>query len=84
MFVVLLGSRFGIPLSTTHCQVGATVGVSLLEGNAKSTNWVLLGKTMAGWAFTMVVAGGLSATFASMGFAGIDWDKSQKIGKNWQ
>jgi phosphate/sulfate permease len=26
-----MGTKFGIPLSTTHCQVGATTGVALLE-----------------------------------------------------
>ena len=30
--VIIMGSRLGWPLSTTHCQVGATVGVGLLEG----------------------------------------------------
>ena len=29
--VIITGSRLKIPLSTTHCQVGATVGVGLLE-----------------------------------------------------
>ena len=27
--VIIVGSRLKIPLSTTHCQVGATVGVGL-------------------------------------------------------
>merc|ERR1719198_2934258 len=30
--VVILGAYYGLPLSTTHCQVGATIGVALLEG----------------------------------------------------
>merc|ERR1719224_295986 len=30
--VVILGAHYGWPLSTTHCQVGATAGVALLEG----------------------------------------------------
>ena len=28
---IIIGSRFGIPLSTTHCQIGATMGIGLLE-----------------------------------------------------
>ena len=29
--VIITGSRYKIPLSTTHCHVGATVGVGALE-----------------------------------------------------
>ena len=32
--VIIIGSRLKIPLSTTHCQVGATVGVGLLENKS--------------------------------------------------
>jgi sodium-dependent phosphate transporter len=84
MFVVLLGSRFGIPLSTTHCQVGATIGVSLTEGQASSTNWTLVGKCIAGWIFTMNIAALLTAAVFSMGYAGIDYDSTQKLQKGWQ
>jgi len=31
-FVIIFGTTQGWPLSTTHCQVGATVGVGLFEG----------------------------------------------------
>lgn len=33
--VTILGSRLKIPLSTTHCQLGATCGVGLLESSWK-------------------------------------------------
>merc|ERR1712226_782316 len=43
--VIIIGSYLGIPLSTTHCQVGATIGVALLEGGCKGTNKMVLLKT---------------------------------------
>ena len=58
--VVIMGSRLGWPLSTTHCQVGATVGVGLLEGK-KGINYKILRKTVLGWVITLVVVGGGTA-----------------------
>lgn len=58
--VVLLGSRLSLPLSTTHCQVGSTVGVGLLEGKG-GINWKLFIEVFAGWILTMVVSAGLAA-----------------------
>lgn len=62
--VVLTGSRLEIPLSTTHCQVGATVGVGLTEG-VSNVNWSLFGKVVAGWIFTLVIASLLTAAVFS-------------------
>jgi len=62
--VVLTGSRLEIPLSTTHCQVGATVGVGLTEGFG-NVNWHLFAKVVAGWIFTLVVASLLTAAVFS-------------------
>jgi len=84
MFIILLGSRFGIPLSTTHSQVGATIGVSLTEGRASATNWALVGRACLGWIFTLIIAGLLTACIFSMGYAGIQFDDSQQLGKGWQ
>ena len=55
-FVIIYGTGQGWPLSTTHCQVGATVGVGLFEG-AKGINGWILGKTVFGWVITLVVVG---------------------------
>lgn len=54
--VIILGSYLGLPLSTTHCQVGATTGVALLEGR-KGINYWVLGKTAVGWIITLIVVG---------------------------
>lgn len=52
--VVLFGSAIGLPLSTTHCKVGSTVGVGLVEGK-NGVNWSLLYGVFAGWIFTIVI-----------------------------
>merc|ERR1719512_642526 len=53
--VVLTGSRLEIPLSTTHCQVGATVGIGLTEGCWNVNCWLFL-RVIGGWIITLVVA----------------------------
>lgn len=67
--VIITGSRLKIPLSTTHCQVGATVGVGLLENpkNCAGINCKIFGKTVLGWLITCVIVGLTSALFISLG-----------------
>ena len=67
--VIITGSRFEIPLSTTHCQVGATVGVALLEDPKKCSgiNKMIFVKTLAGWIITLIVAGSTTALLVSQG-----------------
>jgi sodium-dependent phosphate transporter len=55
-FVVIYGTSQGWPLSTTHCQVGATVGVGLFEGRS-GVNLPVLLKCIAGWVLTLLVVG---------------------------
>ena len=54
--VIIYGTGQGWPLSTTHCQIGATVAVGLFEGK-KGVNWNLFLKTCFGWIITLVVVG---------------------------
>ncbi len=65
--VIITGSRLKIPLSTTHCQVGATIGVGLLENNIKSINWVIILKTISGWLLTCVIVGFTTGILVSQG-----------------
>ncbi|CAM9960275.1 unnamed protein product [Scytosiphon promiscuus] len=63
-----------IPLSTTHCQVGATTGVALLEGTG-GVNGTVLGKTVFGWIITIVVCAlTCSALFAQGAYAPYVYD----------
>ncbi len=64
--VVITGSRYGWPLSTTHCQVGATTAVALMEGS-KGLDWNILLKTCVGWVATLVIVGGITALLFAQG-----------------
>ena len=67
--IIIIGSRLKIPLSTTHCQIGATVGVGLLE-NMKTMSGIngrLLLKTGFGWLITCVVVGGTTGVLVAQG-----------------
>jgi len=67
--VIIIGSRLKIPLSTTHCQVGATVGVGMLENekNCGGINCKVFAKTAFGWLITCVIVGLTSALLISQG-----------------
>lgn len=56
MFTVMIASRLGIPVSTTHCITGATVAVGLCNGNFASVNWKLFAIIFGGWIITCPMA----------------------------
>ena len=64
--VVICGSHFGWPLSTTHCQVGSTTAVALVDGK-RSINLNILYKTMFGWIITLLVVGLTSGLLTAQG-----------------
>ncbi|MES1908692.1 MAG: hypothetical protein MHM6MM_001574 [Cercozoa sp. M6MM] len=65
-FVVAFASRLGIPVSTTHCQVGATIGVACTESQRKrAVNWSLFSRVFASWIATLLVAAVTSALLFS-------------------
>ena len=55
-FVVTMGSFLELPLSTTHCQVGATIGVGLMEGTG-AVNQQFVVKIFGGWVATLAITG---------------------------
>ena len=67
--VIISGSRLKIPLSTTHCQVGATIGTGLLEDYNKCSgiNCKVFFKTAVGWVITCVIVGLTTSLLISQG-----------------
>jgi len=51
--VVVVASFLGIPVSTTQCQVGGTIGVGFL-GGSKNLNPLFILKVILGWVGTFV------------------------------
>ena len=60
-FVSVVGSMLGLPLSTTHCQVGSEIGVALLEGGGNGVNWRVVARTASGWILTLFICGFITA-----------------------
>jgi len=57
---VLLASKLGIPISTTHCKVGSIVSVGYVRSR-NSVDWKLFRNIIFAWLVTVPVSGGLSA-----------------------
>ncbi|KAF9023893.1 putative Sodium:inorganic phosphate symporter [Hymenopellis radicata] len=54
---VLLASQYAIPVSTTMCITGATMGVAICNGDIKAFNWKAFGWIVLGWVLTVPIAG---------------------------
>ena len=61
-FVILLATKLGIPISTTHASCGAVIGCGIAEaGFKKGVDWNMLYKIFAGWVLTIPLVGLLFA-----------------------
>ncbi|KAF2167498.1 hypothetical protein M409DRAFT_22306 [Zasmidium cellare ATCC 36951] len=56
---VLLFSQFSLPVSTSMCITGATVGVGLCNGTWKAVNFQRVGLLVFSWIMTIPIAGTL-------------------------
>ncbi|KAM0425316.1 hypothetical protein ACHAPT_009372 [Fusarium lateritium] len=57
---IILATRLKLPVSTTQCITGATVGVGLCSGTWRSINWRMVAWIYMGWIITLPVAGIIS------------------------
>ena len=62
---VLLASRLGLPVSTTQCLTGATVGVALMNYDLGAVNWRQVLFIFSGWVLTLPIAGLISKVVCS-------------------
>ncbi|CAB3366699.1 Hypothetical predicted protein [Cloeon dipterum] len=62
-FTVLLASKIGLPISTTHCKVGSVVfvGWASSDPDKRGVDWKLFRNIIFAWVVTLPVAGSLSA-----------------------
>lgn len=65
--VVSFASRYGMPISSTHCITGAVVGISLCDLEFKDVQWSIIGKIALSWIFTIFATATLSAAIFSQG-----------------
>lgn len=57
---VLVFSQYKLPVSTSMCITGATVGVGLCNGTYKAVNWQRVGLLVIAWIMTIPIAGTLA------------------------
>lgn len=57
---IIVATRLKLPVSTTQCITGATVGVGLCSGTWRSINWRMVAWVYMGWIVTLPVAGIIS------------------------
>jgi len=66
-FIIVIGSKLGLPLSTTHCITGSVVGIGLLE-RSRGVNYFILPKIIFGWIITLIFCGFVCALFFSISY----------------
>ncbi|KAL7418277.1 hypothetical protein Q5752_006733 [Cryptotrichosporon argae] len=54
---VLVFSQYSLPVSTSMCITGATIGVGLCNGTLKAVNWQRVGLLGISWIMTIPIAG---------------------------
>ncbi|KAF2271356.1 sodium/phosphate symporter [Westerdykella ornata] len=63
---VLVFSQYKLPVSTSMCITGATVGVGLCNGTYRAVNWQRVGLLMFSWIMTIPVAGTLGGVLMGL------------------
>lgn len=63
---VVLATIMGLPVSTTHCQVGAVIFVGWTSFGREAVEWRLFGWIVLTWLVTLPTAGGLTAAMTAL------------------
>ncbi|PKS05538.1 hypothetical protein jhhlp_008055, partial [Lomentospora prolificans] len=66
VIAIVVATRLKLPVSTTQCITGATVGVGLCNGDWRAINWRMVAWIYLGWFITLPCTGILSGVL--MGF----------------
>lgn len=63
---VVLATMLELPVSTTHCQIGAVVLVGLVSMGREHVAWRLVGKIFLTWVITLPFSGAISISIMEM------------------
>ncbi|KAI4213263.1 MAG: hypothetical protein LQ351_004209 [Letrouitia transgressa] len=63
---VLVFSQYSLPVSTSMCITGATVGVGLCNGTLKAVNFQRVGLLLLSWILTIPIAGTLAGVIMGL------------------
>ncbi|KAH8697959.1 putative sodium/phosphate symporter [Talaromyces proteolyticus] len=63
---VLLFSQYSLPVSTSMCITGATVGVGLCNGTVKAVNWQRVSLLLIAWIATIPIAGTIAGVLMGL------------------
>lgn len=63
---VLVFSQYKLPVSTSMCITGATVGVGLCNGTLKAVNFQRVGLLVIAWIATIPIAGTLGGVLMAL------------------
>lgn len=63
---ILVFSQYKLPVSTSMCITGATVGVGLCNGTIKAVNWSRVGLLVFSWIMTIPIAGLIGGCLAGL------------------
>ncbi|KAH1958571.1 hypothetical protein KXV90_007176 [Aspergillus fumigatus] len=63
---VLVFSQYSLPVSTSMCITGATVGVGLCNGTLKAVNFQRVGLLLLAWIMTIPIAGTLGGVLMGL------------------
>ncbi|KAK9792695.1 hypothetical protein WJX73_003429 [Symbiochloris irregularis] len=57
---VILASVVGMPVSSTHCQIGSIVAVGVLESGASNVHWGVFRNIVIAWLVTVPLSAGVA------------------------
>jgi inorganic phosphate transporter, PiT family len=69
-FLVIVASKWGLPVSTTHVSCGALFGIGALNGQAR---WNLIRNVVLAWVLTLPLAGICAAVIFAV-LSGVVWN----------
>ena len=58
---VVLASVVGMPISSTHCQVGSVVAVGIVSAGVRNIDWSVFYKILVSWLVTVPLAAGAAS-----------------------